>query len=216
MEDDRISIRQAFKIASPILKKRFGLFTAVLLTLLGAWVALEIVVIAGQRFGILLWAAAHVAFLIFAAGVEVGFLQICLVLCDGGKPTYADAFTQLTLGPKFLAGQMLYLLMMVIGLLLLVVPGIYLGVSYALFGFCLATGETNLMRSFQHSAVLSTGSKTYLLWILVFFLVLNVLGASLLGIGLFITVPLSVLMMTTIYRQLNTRSRVESSGISLG
>jgi uncharacterized membrane protein len=60
------------------------------------------------------------------------------------------------------------------------------------------------------------GSKTYLLWILVFLLVLNVLGASLLGIGLFITVPLSVLMMTTIYRQLNTRSRVESSGISLG
>ena len=216
MKDDRISIRQAFKIASPILKKRFGLFTAVLLALFGAWVALEIVVIAGQRFGILLWAAAHVAFLIFAAGVEVGFLQICLALCDGGKPTYADAFTQLTLGPKFLAGQMLYLLMIVIGLLLLVVPGIYLGVRYALFGFCLATGETNLIRSFQHSAILSTGSKTYLLWILVFLLVLNVLGASLLGIGLFITVPLSVLMMTTIYRQLNTRSRVESSGISLG
>jgi len=216
VKDDRISIRQAFKIASPILKKRFGLFTAVLLALFGAWVALEIVVIAGQRFGILLWAAAHVAFLIFAAGVEVGFLQICLALCDGGKPTYADAFTQLTLGPKFLAGQMLYLLMIVIGLLLLVVPGIYLGVRYALFGFCLATGETNLIRSFQHSAILSTGSKTYLLWILVFLLVLNVLGASLLGIGLFITVPLSVLMMTTIYRQLNTRSRVESSGISLG
>jgi len=216
VKDDRISIRQAFKIASPILKKRFGLFTAVLLTLFGTWVALEIVVIAGQRLGILLWAAAHVAFLIFAAGVEVGLLQICLALCDGGRPTYADAFTQLALGPKFLAGQMLYLLMMVIGLLLLVVPGIYLGVRYALFGFCLATGETNLMRSFQHSAILSTGSKTYLLWILVFLLVLNVLGAGLLGIGLFITVPLSVLMMTTIYRQLNTRPRVESSGTSLG
>jgi uncharacterized membrane protein len=216
MKDDAISIRQAFKIASPILKKRFGLFTAVLLTIFGAWVALEIVVIAGQRFGILLWAAAHVAFLIFAAGVEVGFLQICLALCDGGKPTYADAFTQLILGPKFLAGQMLYLLMIVIGLLLLVVPGIYLAVRYALFGFCLATGETNLMRSFQRSAILSTGSKTYLLWILVFFLVLNVLGASLLGIGLFITIPLSVLMMTTIYRQLSTCSRVESSSISLG
>ncbi len=216
MKEDTISIRQAFKIASPILKKRFGLFTAVLLTLFGAWVALEIVVIAGERFGILLWAAVHVAFLIFAAGVEVGFLQICLALCDGGKPTYADAFTQLTLGPKFLAGQILYLLMVALGLLLLVVPGVYLSVRYALFGFCMAAGKTDLMRSFQHSAILSTGSKTYLLWILVFLLVLNVLGASLLGIGLFITVPLSVLMMTTTYRQLNTRSRVESSGISLG
>jgi uncharacterized membrane protein len=216
MRDDAISIRQAFKIASPILKKRFGLLTAVLLTVFGAWVVLEIVVISGQRFGILLWAAAHVGFLIFATGVEVGFLQICLALCDGDKPTYSDAFTQLILGPKFLAGQILYLLMILIGLLLLVVPGIYLGVRYALFGFCLATGETNLMRSFQRSAILSTGSKTYLLWILVFLLALNVLGASLLGIGLFITIPLSVLMMTTIYRQLSTRPRVESSSISLG
>jgi hypothetical protein len=216
VKDDTISIRQAFKIAAPILKKRFGLFTAVLLTIFGAWVALEIVVISGQRFGILLWAAAHVAFLIFAAGVEVGFLQICLALCDGRKPTFADAFTQLTLGPKFLAGQMLYLLMIVIGLLLLVVPGIYLGVRYALFGFCLATGETNIMRSFQHSSILSTGSEICLLWVFVFLLVLNVLGASLLGLGLFITVPLSVLMMTTVYRQLSTRSRIESSDISLG
>src|SRR5260370_819177 len=66
---DPISIRQAFNFALPIFKKRFGLFTAVLLTILGAWVVLEIVVIAGQRFGILLWAVMHLAFLIFVAGV---------------------------------------------------------------------------------------------------------------------------------------------------
>jgi hypothetical protein len=53
-----ISIRQAFNFAWPIFNKRFGLFTAVLLTVFGAWVALEIVVITGQRFGILLWAGA--------------------------------------------------------------------------------------------------------------------------------------------------------------
>ena len=51
-----ISIRQAFNFAWPIFKQRFGLFTAVLLTIFSAWVTLEIVVIAGQRFGILVWA----------------------------------------------------------------------------------------------------------------------------------------------------------------
>ena len=68
-------IRQAFNFAWPIFKKRFGLFTAVLLTIFGAWITLEIVVIAGQRFGILLWIVAHLAFLIFVAGMEVGFLR---------------------------------------------------------------------------------------------------------------------------------------------
>ena len=83
MKRNPISIRQTFTFAWPIFKKRFGLFTAVLLTIFGAWVALEIVVIAGQRFGILLWAAAHLAFLVFVAGLEVGFLQ---TLRRGVKP----------------------------------------------------------------------------------------------------------------------------------
>lgn len=115
-----------------------------------------------------------------------------------------------------MAGQVLYLLIVVIGLLLLVVPGVYLAVRYSLFGLCLAAGETNLARSFQHSASLSTGAKPYLLWIFVVLLVLNVFGASLLGLGLFITVPLSVLMITAVYRQLSARGWVDSSAISPG
>lgn len=198
-----LSIGQAFNFAWPIFKKRLGLFAAVLLTIFGAWVALEIVVIAGQRLGIVLWAAAHLAFLVFVAGLEVGFIQICLALCEGREPALADIFAHLALGPKFLAGQILYLLMVVIGLLLLVVPGVYFSVRYALFGFCMVAGETNLVRSFQQSEILSMGTKTYLLRILVALFVLNTVGACLLGLGLFITVPLSVLMMTAVYRRLS-------------
>jgi hypothetical protein len=201
-----ISISQAVNFAWPAFKKRYGLFAAVLLTIFGAWAALEIVVIAGQRFGILLWAVAHLAFLIFFAGIEVGFLHICLIclaLYDGRDPIFSDAFTHMALGPRFLAGQMLYLLMVAVGLVLLVVPGVYLGVRYALFGFCMAAGETNPIRGFQQSAILSTGTETRLLAIFVALLVFNALGASLLGLGLFITVPLSVLTMTAVYRQVS-------------
>ena len=127
----------------------------------------------------------------------------CLI--RGRRADIADTFKHLAMGPKFLAGQMLYLLMVAIGLLLLVFPGVYLSVRYGLFGFFMAAGEANLMRTFQQSAILSVGAKTYLLWIFVALLVFNALGASLLGLGLFITVPLSVLMMTAIYRKLSTR-----------
>jgi hypothetical protein len=71
-----ISIGQAVDFAWPTFKKHFALSTAILLTIVGAWLALEIVVIAGQRFGIVLWAAAHLAFFIFFAGIEVGWLRI--------------------------------------------------------------------------------------------------------------------------------------------
>src|SRR5260370_33280801 len=212
MKHRPISIRHAFDFAWPTLKKRFGLFTAVLLTILGAWVVLEIVLIVGQRFGVLLWAVMHLSFLVFAAGVELGLLQICRALSDGKVPKFADTFAYLPLGTKFLAAQILYLLMVVIGLLLLVVPGVYLGARYALFGFCFAGGETNLFRCFQQSAILSEGATTGLLWILAALLVLNLLGACLLALGLFITTPLSVLIMTDIYRQLTKPSPTVSSG----
>jgi len=211
-----ISMRHAFDFAWPALKKRFGLFTAVLLTILAAWVALEIVVIAGQRFGTLLWTVMHLAFLIFVAGVELGLLQICRALRDGKVPALADTFAHLPLGPKFLAAQILYLLMVVMGLLLLVVPGVYLGARYALFGFCFADGETDLLRCFQQSALLSKDATTGLLWILAGLLILNALGACLLALGLFITVPLSVLMMTDVYRQLTMPPPADSSAIPLG
>ncbi len=100
--------------------------------------------------------------------------------------------------------------MVAIGLVLLVVPGVYLGVRYALFGFCFAEGETSPLRCFRQSAIQSKGTTMGLLRILAALLVLNLLGASLLALGLFITVPLSVLVMTDVYRQLTVPSLAES------
>jgi hypothetical protein len=208
-----ISVRHAFAFAWPVFKKRFGLFTAVLLTILAAWVVLEIVVIAGQRFGIVLWTVMHLAFLIFFAGVELGLLQICMALAEGKEPTFADLFAHLRLSPRFLAAQLLYLLMVVIGLCILIVPGVILGARCALFGFCFAGGEKDLLRCFQQSALLTKGATTGLVWILLALLALNLVGASLLALGLFVSVPVSLLVMTDVYRQLTTSPPSNSSGL---
>ena len=198
-----ISIRLAVNFAWRTFRRRYGLFGAILLTIFGAWVVLEIIVITGQRFGIVLWAVAHLAFLIFFAGLQVGFVRICLAIYDGGEPTFADTFAHLAQGPRFLTGQLLYLLMVMIGLALLVIPGVYLSARYGLFGFSLAVGEADLAGSFRQSAVLSAGARACLLSILLGLLAFNLLGASLLGLGLLITVPLSLLIMTAVYRQLS-------------
>jgi hypothetical protein len=200
----RISISEAFNFAWPTLRKRFGLFAAILLTIVGAWAVLEIVVIGGQRFGITLWLAVHLVFLSFVAGVELGVLRVSLALYDGKEPLFADTFKQPAMGPRFLAGQAIYFLISTVGLLLFVAPGAYFSARYALFGFCIAAGDGDVMRSFQRSADLSAGVTIHLFSILLALFVLNVLGASLLGLGLFVTLPLSTLMLAAIYRQLST------------
>ena len=203
MKDNSIITHQAVNFAWTAFKKHYRLLAAILLTLFGTWVALEILVIAGQRFGILWWTVAHLGFFFIFAGIEVGFLQACFALYDGKEPTFAYTFGYLALGLKFLAGQILYLLITILGLVFLILPGVYFGVRYAFISFCQVAGEKSLSQSFQQSARLSMGNYVSLLAIIGSLLVFNVIGACFLGIGLFITIPLSTLTMTAIYKQLS-------------
>ena len=197
------SIRKAFDFAWMTLKKQLGLFTAIMLTFFALWVILEVIVVTGQRFGFLLWAIAHLSFFFIFAGMEIGLIRICLASHDGKQIHYLDIFRELHLGINFLFVQLVYFVMILVGLILLIVPGTYLGAKYTLYAFHFTDGYANLRQSFQQSAVISQGSWSFLFWFSVFIFLLNILGASILGVGLIITVPLSLLMKTSIYRQLN-------------
>jgi hypothetical protein len=96
---------------------------------------------------LVLWAAAHMAFFILFAGLEVGLLRICLTLSVGGDPRYRVAFSGLALGLRLLAAQLIYFGLVVFGLALLGIPGVYLAARYSLFGFAVASGERNLMEN---------------------------------------------------------------------
>ena len=212
MNGDAISIRPAVDFAWRTFKRRCDLFVAILLTTFAGWVALEAVVIAGHRLGIVLWVAAHLAFLIFFASIQVGFLRICLALHDGREPAFTDIFAPLPISLQFLAGQVVYLLMVVVGTALLIVPGAYLGTRYSLFAFCMSSTDLRLAGSFKRSAKLTAGRMSTLFSILVALFLFNVAGASLIGVGLFVTVPVSVLVMTAVDRQLSTTRQVEDIG----
>jgi hypothetical protein len=207
-----ILIRPALTFAWVRVKNRLGLFSAVLLLMSATWVALEILVIAGQRFGLIWWAVAHLAFFLIFAGFELGFLDICLACYDHREITLARTFRYLALGPTFLAAQLLYLVSVVVGLALLALPGLYVAARYALVGFCLVDGDPHLLCAFQRSAQLTQGVKPSLFAIGGALLILNLLGASLAGLGLFITVPFSGLTMAAVYRQLSASRQDARAG----
>jgi hypothetical protein len=209
---NQVSIGEAVDFAWSAYRRRWRLLTGVLLAMLGGWVLLEVVVFATQRFGIFPWALAHIAFVLCFAGIEVGLLRISLALQDGRHPRLADAFKNFNLGPSFLAGQLLYLAVVLAGLVLLVVPGILLAARFALFGFQNTAGESGVLRSFKQSADLTRGATGRLAATLVTLFMFNLLGAALLGVGLFVTVPISVLMMASIDRQLSATAPIMDMG----
>jgi hypothetical protein len=196
------SIRKAFDFAWMTFKNQSGLFIAMMLTFFASWVILEAIVVAGQRFGFLLWAIAHLSFFVIFAGLEIGFIRVCLACYDGNQIHYSDISGEFRYGANFLFVQLIYFVMSIIGFVLLVVPGAYLSAKYGLYAFHFAEEDLNRKGSFQQSAMTSQGSRWFLFWFSIVIFLFNILGASLLGIGLLMTIPLSVLMKTSIYRQL--------------
>lgn len=201
------SIRKAFDFAWMTYRQQFGLFTALVLTFFASWVILEIIVVAGQRLGILLWLLAHLIFFIIFAGMEIGFIRICLASYDGKEIRFTDIFSGLQLGINFLLAQLINTVITIVGFLLLVIPGAYLSAKYAFYAFHFAEASPTLIQSFQQSAIITQRSMLFVVWFSFLILVINILGASILGVGLIATVPLSVLMKASIYRQMQVNQQ---------
>jgi hypothetical protein len=177
-------------------------FVSSMLILFGSWAALEVAVVALQRFGVVVWFILHLAFFVFFSGLMVGLHRMALETLDGKAPRLANLIALLGRGPTFLLAFCIYSAGVVVGLVLLVVPGIYVAVRYALFGQILATTSTTAPQALRNTAALSEGRWWTLFPLLLMALLLNLGGMAFLGLGLLITFPVSLLATSELYRSL--------------
>jgi uncharacterized membrane protein len=171
-----------------------------------SWVILELLVVAGQQLGTIFNLAIHLVFLIVFSGLQIGFIKICLNVCMGNNPPYTELFKSLNQGAKLLVAQLVFLVMVLIGLLLLIVPGFYLGARFAFFGFDMAEMDSKIIDSFRASAMVADNSIGKLAYYLLVLTLLNLIGAAFLGLGLLMTVPVSALTMTSLYQDLKSKT----------
>jgi hypothetical protein len=183
-------------------------FIISMLILVASWVVLEVAVVSLQRFGIIVWLILHLAFFVFFSGLMVGLHGMALETVEGTVPELAHMTALLGRGPTFLLASCAYSVAVVAGLVLLVVPGIYVAVKYALFGQVIATTATTAPQALREAAILSAGRWWTLGVFLLLVLLLNLAGAAFLGVGLLITFPVSLLATSDLYRSLQRSSPV--------
>jgi uncharacterized membrane protein len=135
--------------------------------------------------------------------VSIGVLRISLRLHDGQPVSLRDLFiADWSLFWRFVGTAILFALIIGIGLILLVIPGIILGVRYRFCGYFVVDRNARPLAALTQSAAATNGVRwqIFLLGIVLFFL--NVLGALLLGVGLLVTAPLSYIAWARVYRTL--------------
>lgn len=154
--------------------------------------------------------AVNLATLALSLIVSLGAKRITLDLVDGKDAQIGDLFSQTKLFWKFLIASILYGLVLVVGFILLIIPGIYFSLKYGFFGYVLVDHpELSATESLSESAHLTEGIKLELFFFTLVLMGINILGLIVFGIGLLYTLPVSVMAYTALYRSLTRIAAAE-------
>lgn len=151
--------------------------------------------------------ASGLVSLIFAAlniVLELGVLNLVLHLVDGKKADIKDLYTYPNLLMKVLktfAGSILLGIAVVVGLILLVIPGIYIAIRSQFFMYYIVDKDAGVMDALKMSWNLTKGGMVNLFLFDLLMIVVNLVGALLFGLGLLVTVPLTCVAGTLLYRR---------------
>ncbi len=132
----------------------------------------------------------------------MGLLRISLRYCDNEKGKFSDLFSRVHLFFKYVTGSILYFLIVCGGLLLLVVPGIVWSFKYLFVSYLIIDRGVGPVEALRKSAELTKGVKWELATLYGLLILINLLGALCFGIGLFATIPTSMIAMAFVYRKL--------------
>ena len=138
----------------------------------------------------------------FTMVVALGVMRMALRFVDGERGELIDLFAKIPLVVPYLIASIIVGLVTTAGFILLVIPGIYWGLRLQFFGWVIVDKEVGALEATRVSWETTRGSawQLFLMWWLLFFV--NVLGFLAIGIGLLVTVPLSLVAMGHVYRTL--------------
>ena len=136
----------------------------------------------------------------------VGLHVMALKSVDDRGPRVDDLFGSLALGPAYLLVLAFYCAAVSLGFALLIVPGIYLAIRYRLVAQIITDKSAGPLVALRDGAVLARGNYTQLGALFVIAFLLNAAGATILGLGLVISFPVSLLTIAGFYRSLQPAS----------
>jgi len=138
---------------------------------------------------------------------KLGIIQILLNFRDAKKASFSDLFKSYPLFFKYIFASILYGLIVFVGTLLLIIPGIIWALQFAFCGFILVDQKASILESLRKSAEITKGHKWNLFLFLIVLILFNLLGTLAFYIGLLVTAPISALALVYVYRKLNPKSK---------
>jgi len=138
----------------------------------------------------------------FGALVDMGLIRTSLKMCNKEKGDIFDLFNCYPIFFKYMFAAILYGLMILGGFLLLIVPGIILAIRGGMYQFLIIDKGLGPIESIKESLRITKGSGWDLFSLYCILLGINILGILALFLGLFVTVPVTMVATAFVYRKL--------------
>ncbi|MEM7009629.1 MAG: hypothetical protein AAF462_10900 [Thermodesulfobacteriota bacterium] len=162
----------------------------------------------GQQF---LYAVTYIASILIGVVIYILAIKVGLYLYDNEKIESPNilSFSFPEMYKIFLA-YFLYSILVLIGLFLLVIPGIYWAIKYQFAMFLIIDKNMGVIEAFKQSGRITQGAKWNLLLFLIFIILIMIAGALALLVGLFAAYPTVVIAVAYVYKKLS-ESYIKSS-----
>lgn len=152
---------------------------------------------------------ANLIVLLVGGLLYLGVLSIAFKLYDGKPALFTDIFSQPDKVLRYIVASILYGLTVFLGLLLLIVPGLIWAIKFQFFNYFLVDRNLGAVEALQASSKVTTGHKWHIFLFNLAAIGLNLLGALAFGIGLLITLPMTLFASVGVYRWLTSRAQGE-------
>ena len=146
--------------------------------------------------------------LALSGAMSMGRATYSLNLIDGVEAEFADLFVGFRRFYDALIMNVVSILMVFLGMLLFVVPGIILGYAYAMAPYILAeTPDISGTEALRLSRQMMKGHKWELFWLELTFIGWSILAAFTLGLGNLVLAPYQGVSKASFYRDVKAQSR---------
>ena len=143
-----------------------------------------------------------IASVVLSMTVMMGVIKIYLRFCDGEKGEFSDLFSCYPLLFKYLVGSILYGVIVLLGLILLIIPGIVWAIKFQFFDYLIVDKGLGPIDALEKSSEITRGVKWDLFIFDILIGIINLLGLLCLVVGLFVTIPMTRVATAFVYRKL--------------
>ncbi|MEO8617482.1 MAG: DUF4339 domain-containing protein [Luteolibacter sp.] len=146
--------------------------------------------------------------------LSLGATRIGLNLVSGKEISVGMLFGGAGKFLPALGATILYMLMVAVGLIFLIAPGIYLAMRYGQYLTAMVDRDLGIMDSFNYSSSITTNNRMNLFLLALMAIVISLAGCLALCVGLFFAIPVIWLGWLVAYRwmQYGHRAALDHSG----